>query len=100
MKNNIAIFCLILSALAPSLAMSADNVIKVRKQGTASVEEEYAQQVKKINVSTSDSTITTNEANSSGVTNSQNSMTAISKNVSDTEKNKSKQLLRFNPPTE
>lgn len=100
MKNNIILLGLILSSLTPLMAFSADDVIKFRKQGTASVEREHAQQTEKLIVPTSDSVITTDDTSSSGTAKGQSSLNTNSKLASDADINKSKRRLQFNPPQE
>jgi hypothetical protein len=100
MKNKIVSLSLILSAFMPLVAFSADDVTKHRKQGTALIEQEHAQQAEILTAPTSNRGITTDDISSSGVTKGSSSMNASSKLVASEDVNKLKRRLRFNPPQE
>lgn len=100
MKNNIILLVLILSSLTSIKVFSAEDTIKFRKQGTASVELEHVQQTEKLTLPASDSVIATVDISSSGTAKGQSSLNTNSNLASDADINKSKRRLRFNPPQE
>jgi rare lipoprotein A (peptidoglycan hydrolase) len=100
MKRKIVLTGLILSLATVFTAFSADKVLQFRKQGTASVELEYAQQTEKIILQTNDNIIESVEMVATGESRSQSSIRSNSKSASDVDLKKFKQRLRFNPPQE
>lgn len=100
MKRKIVLTGLTLSLVTVFTAFSADKVIQFRKQGTASVVREHAQQTEKIILQTSDNIIETVEVVTTGESKSQSSIRSNSKFASDVDLKKSKQRLRFNPSQE
>jgi hypothetical protein len=85
MKNKIIFIGFL--AMLPLAVFGADNVIKPRKQGTAAVEREHAQQMEQVNVLVSENAVYADNVSTNSAIKAQNSTTATTNTSASTKIN-------------